>query len=329
MDEIPTEQFKIALVALKTASVDDLTLICELPFEQLHLTGQDFADDHLAVLAKTKSIGTLRIELTSCTDAGLANLARCPDLRMLHLFGGGFTPAGFVHLGKIPGLFQLMFGGQNFTEEHVEALAGLPELKFISVQDCRVTGTGFRSFRGKSQVNSLTLIACPFNAAGIDALGEGLPDLAQLFVSSVPINDDALGGFRKLKRLQTLQLVMTNVTDAGLPVIAEMTSLQGLTLNGARLNGTGFREIAGKMPNLSVCNLCQTQLNDEGLQHLLAAAPRLDNLLIANTAVTDEGLKKLKDAETPRHLMLSKNQFSAEALDELRKALPKCMIILQ
>ena len=329
IDEVPAENFKIALISLKAGSVEDLKLICALPFDQLQLSGQDFTDEHLAVLAKAKSIGTLRIEKTSCTDAGLEHLARCPDLKMLHLFGGGFTPAGFKHLAKIPGLFQMVVGGQNFTEEHIEALAGLPELKFISIQDCHVTGAGFRSFRGKSQVNSLSLIACPFDAAGIEAISEGLPDLLQLFVSSVPLNDDSLGGFRKLKRLQVLQLILSNVTDAGLPVIAEMTSLYGLTLHGSRLNGSGFREIAGKMPNLRVCNLFNTQLNDEGLQHLLAAAPRLENLLISNTAVTDAGLKPLKDVQTLKNVVLSKTQFSAEALDELRKALPKVVLNLQ
>ncbi len=333
IEDLPAGAFRFASLGFQWGTAADLQSLCAVRIEQLHLTGKGITDDHLAALSKARSIGTLRVEKTSCTDAGLAHLAKCPDLQMLLLYDDAFSPAGWKHLQDIPTLSDFRAGGRHVTGAHVEALAASPALKFVTFSDCQFTGYGFRAFRGKPQMVSLTFMNCPFNEALMRAIGDGLPDLKRLEVSSPSssgaLNDATLSSLTELKQLQTLHLGNSAVTDAGLATIAQLDGLTSLMLNGAAVTGTGFQAHTGKLQELQYCFLNQTRLTDEGLQHLAAAAPKIENLYIVATAVTDKGLKQLPALKGLKVVYLSKGVYSDAALDDLRKALPNCNVNLQ
>ena len=79
-----------------------------------------------------------------------------------------------------------------------------------------------------------------------------------------PVND------HELRRLESLWLGRTEITDAGL------------------------RHLKG-LPALHYLNLNHTDITDAGLEHL-EALTCLRCLVVGNTHVTDEGVKKLQEA---------------------------------
>ena len=333
--DLPADDFEIFSVGLKRGTPADLEFICSVPIggSGIALSGTNFGDDHLAACVKAKSLGEIRLEGTSCTDAGLVHLARVTALQRLALIQSKFTAAGWKNLQQIADLTVLQVITSDVSSEHLACLAGLSKLRFLHFQVCQVDGRGFRAFRGKHQPDVLVYFNCALDAAGMQAIGEGLSDLKVLDVSysssDAPITDEVVEGLRNMKGLQVLRLDRTNITDKGLSIIADLANLNNLMLSGAAVTGTGFRDHAGKLPNLRNCVLNETRLSDEGLQQLLEAAPRLENLMIVKTAVTEKGLKQLKDVQQVKNLTLSKDRFSPAALDELREALPQCKINLQ
>lgn len=303
VDELPEGgTVRIRNLNLKDVAVGDLQSMSRLAIDDLSLSDKGITDDHLAVLAKAKGIGSLSLRATSCSDAGLEHLSRCPGLQSVTLFQSDFTAAGWKHFQQIPEMTLLRTIYCNISDAHIASLAAHPRLATAIFESGNVTGAGFLQFRGTSHLEDLSFGRCPLDPAGVRAIGKGLPELKSLGAGYVSLTDDTVLALRDLTRLEKLSLIHCGVTEAGLAGIAELGNLKYLNLDHAPITGTGFRECQGKFANLESCVLNDTQLTDDGLRHLAAAAPRMQMLYILATAVTDDGL------------------------DALEKALPKCNV---
>jgi hypothetical protein len=116
----------------------------------------------------------------------------------------------------------------------------------------------------------------------------------------IQVRDEELKHLAGLKNLQALNLYRTQVTDAGLKELVGLTGLQALNLYG-------------------------TKVTDAGLKHL-AGLKNLQRLGLHWTNVTDDGLKYLAGLENLQTLQLVKTSVTHAGEDELRKALPRCII---
>lgn len=341
---------EIQHLELQLGTVADLQAICSLPIQYLTLSGEGFIDDHLAVLAKAKTINSLGLYKTSCTDSGLRHLARCPGLRAVQLMNQKFTPGGWKHLRQIAGLHEVDAKVCEVSDAHVASLAGHPQLKSLSLMACSVTGEGFRAFRGQPQLESVSLTHCQLDPAGVRAIAEGLPELKNFSAAYFSISGEGFEGLRNMKRLEMLHLEHDNGSGIEMGIVTSLGSLKHLDILDSDFTGASLRGQAGKLPNLQHCGLGRTRLTDEGLKHLAAAAPRIERLFLDSTAVTDEcidsltgftslhllnlmntkiskqGLEQLKAVRGLEMLHLSKDRFTPAELDELRKTLPDCNI---
>jgi len=354
IDELPEGgTVQIRNLVLQSIAIEDLQSICRLAIENLRLSQNGVTNDHLAVLGKAKGIHSLSLHSTSCTEDGLVSLSGCPNLDAVTLTQCDFTAAGWKHFGQIPKLSKLMATAGDVSDAHVESLAGHPGLKYLAIEDGKVTGAGFRTFRGLPQLGGLKLVNCPVDAAGIQAIGTGLPELRAFECRSVTLTDEGLKELRNLKGLLRLWIDSPNITDAALEIAADLGSLQNLRLDGAPVTGAGFRGQKGKWSKLTHCFFEKCPLTDEGLQNLADAAPQIQHLTLFSSAVTDKGLvhlskfkslqtlglngspitdaglKQLEGLRGLIHLSLSNGRFAPAPLEALRKALPKCGVYTQ
>ena len=114
------------------------------------------------------------------------------------------------------------------------------------------------------------------------------------------VRDDKATG----KPVIVVDLTNTKVTDAGLKELelAELTTLQTLSLSGPKVTDAGLKELAG-LKTLQSLGLVQTKVTDAGLKELAGLKSLQTLRLIATARVTDAGVA------------------------ELQKALPKCKVL--
>jgi Leucine-rich repeat (LRR) protein len=93
---------------------------------------------------------------------------------------------------------------------------------------------------------------------------------------------------------------LTQITDADLTHLEDLTGLQRLWLH-------------------------DTQVSDAGLEHL-NGLNSIQDLDLSNTRVSDGGLKQLKGMSSLQRLWLINTHVSNEGIAELRAALPNCNI---
>ncbi|NCO56879.1 MAG: hypothetical protein COW73_05250 [Nitrospirae bacterium CG18_big_fil_WC_8_21_14_2_50_70_55] len=147
--------------------------------------------------------------------------------------------------------------------------AGLPELRFLSLADTRVTDAGL------AHVARLT-------------------GLHELHLDNTPISDAGVAQLAPLTDLRILDLKGTRVTDSGLAIVRRLPHLQALYLTRAPITDAGLAHVA-TLAELRTLILWDTPITDAGLLHLAHLA-RLTELILWNTRVTDAGVAALATA---------------------------------
>ncbi|MBN8248202.1 MAG: hypothetical protein J0L84_12250 [Verrucomicrobia bacterium] len=117
---------------------------------------------------------------------------------------------------------------------------------------------------------------------------------ANFRLAGTNVTDATLAPLKEVTSLVELNLGTTRVTDAGLSTIAALGYLQNLQAPLTSLTDAGLAHVKG-LSNLVTLNLYGTQVTDEGLQQL-TGLKHLRALYVWQTKVTPEGAAKLKEA---------------------------------
>ena len=121
------------------------------------------------------------------------------------------------------------------------------------------------------------------------------------FITNTVVSADALQLMKQLsKQIVWLKLANTNISDAAMQSVGQLTHLTRLDLSNTNVADAGVKQLA----NLS------------SLQYL--------NLV--NTKVTDASIAQLKGIKTLRELFLYKTSISQSGYDNIKKLFPKTMI---
>ena len=114
--------------------------------------------------------------------------------------------------------------------------------------------------------------------------------VTQVSFRGVKDTDSSLALLKKLDHIETLDLLTSGVTDAGLAHVAELKQLQNLSLEVTPV--TGIAQIKG-LVNLRVLNLSDTQITDKALEYV-QHLQRLEELYLYRINISDAGLVHLK-----------------------------------
>jgi len=121
-----------------------------------------------------------------------------------------------------------------------------------------------------------------------------LPELETLDLRLTKIGDAGVAHLRTLTKLRFLNLFRTGLSDDGLVPLEGVHDLETLLIGGTRVTNSGMSRLAAfkKLKKLSVFD---TQVGDAGLAPL-ATLPRLEVLLVGKSKVTDEGKRRIEAA---------------------------------
>ena len=112
----------------------------------------------------------------------------------------------------------------------------------------------------------------------------------------------------------------TNINDATIAPLKDVTSLTDLNLAGTKITDAGLSAVAA-LTNLTRLHLELTTITDAGLAHLKKLA-NLNYLNLYGTAVTDAGLENLKGLRNLKHLYLWQTKVTEAGAKNLKAALP-------
>jgi hypothetical protein len=220
--------------------------------------------------------------------------------------GVKFGDEGFRDLLRLPHLKMLSLSN-GLNDERVAQLTALTELEYLQTNLAQVTDDGVKSFARMTNLKNLKFFhpGKSFSGAGLAQLA-GMPNLQHLTVAgSFAFNDDGMAAVAKLPKLKEFRTWHAGGTNEGvkkltalknlkslhlgqrltykspacpndetLPILAEMTSLESLILDEARLSFSALEQLK-RLPNLKTLKLSGIDIAKGDVERLKTEMPRV------------------------------------------------------
>lgn len=225
-------------------------------------------------------------------------------------------------------------------DEFWRLATSFPELRKLEVSQSWFDSTGLARFRGNASIKSLILLhVTPTNEemATIGTLTElrqlhllvgykrpshmddrgiasldSLKKLRSLILDDSGISDKSTPHIAAHQRLQLLGLLNAGITDEGARTLTGLTELRTLNLQGSRITDRTLAELSG-LTQLKYLELSGTDISDEGLQHLRTLVD-LESLEVRETKIHGPGIAELHSLSKLQRLRLRKNPTTDDDL---------------
>jgi internalin A len=225
------------------------------------------------------------------SDAGLKRLAALTKLQYLLVTGRDLSDAGLAHLKPLRRLETLFLSGPiidgrlrscGITDAGLETLSAMPRLTNFTLQGGKVTGRGLVHLKKLERLTTLCLVDGPLADKDLAPLADLVHLRTLKLVGSSPtaagtqriaLTDAALAHVKGLKRLQTLHLSYSDVSDEGLKQLQELSELQSLSLAGTRVTDAGLKHLE-RLKKLQSLSVMDTKVAAAGVRALRAALPK-------------------------------------------------------
>ncbi len=241
-----------------------LAALSKLPsLKNVTIDGDSITAEGLALLPAMKSLEHLYVDNTDRMDAIIGGLPELPRLKRLTL-GTGLTDGGLLGLRNMASLSELVVGPARLTGKGIAALAPLPSLQMLSIDQMELASPDeWASFAKLSALRRLSLkhIRSRVSDAHVAHLAD-LQSLTDLSLSaiviegrkviswSMDVTDEGLSHIAKLKKLESLSLHGAKITDQGLQQLAELPELKWLDLQGCGVTEGGLKRLKKRLPAL-------------------------------------------------------------------------------
>jgi hypothetical protein len=256
--------------------------------EVLILKSPDVTDAGLAGLAKAKKLRIIELTDTQATDAGMRFVGQMTNLESLSLSSEHITGAGLVHLANLTRLVALNTDGSTIGDDGMRKVAELGSLRRLKIGG-QVTRKGLAELE---RSKSLVWLQVRRDLTDDDMLAIGqLKDLEVLQAGFPNLTDEGLRRMKDMKRLRSLNLRGTKVSDAGMAYVGQMTGLERLDPN-LEIGDAGIAKL-NSLTNLKQLDLSDTQVTDAGLAKLIDLR-ELRGLGLRYTHVTAVGVAQLR-----------------------------------
>jgi hypothetical protein len=205
--------------------------------------------EHLAELTKIRDLNLSR---TRVTDKGLKYLRNLNQLAQLSLSQNDITGEGFANVGPKPRLHYLNLAETGFLDSGLRHLKQFPKLESLLLMETRVTGIGIPDLSTLSDLNFVSLKACPVSDLSIYA-GITIPDGWEYLVLDGARFTDK--GFCRIKFPQSIEhigLEDTDVTDVSLDHLQGLPKLECIEADNTNITPDGIKRLQARLPNCKV-----------------------------------------------------------------------------
>jgi hypothetical protein len=142
-----------------------------------------------------------------------------------------------------------------------------------------------------------------------------------LCLSHTAVTDQGLARLSGMDQLEWLDLSFTSIGDEGLAQFSAAMKLNQLNLEATRVTDAGL-DVVAQFRQLEELDLSQTVIGDEGVAKLVPLT-RLKILWLTGTSTSDVGLSVLSALRNLEQLDVSGTRVTRDALDSLKKRLPR------
>ncbi|MBS0262069.1 MAG: hypothetical protein JSS02_08925 [Planctomycetes bacterium] len=302
-------------LSLTKCSISDrgIEAIARLPrLSELDLKETPVSDHSLAVLRSLWSLERLDVSNTEVTAAGLRNLSSLTNLveisvpemsgddfadamadcKSLEWFNGAFefSDVGLQRLGKLKNLRSLYLTGNRMTEAGISAIASLPRLGDLRIENARLSAPAWTALRTARSIRQLGLYNVDSRVTDLDPLAE-IDGLESLQIVDLPDGIGIASIAGKMLGLRSLAIEGRGIDDEGLKELAALKRLIHLSVRGSAVTDDGLQLISG-LPNLISLDIQDTRITDMGIPSLL----RLEHLSVVclPADITDRAKKSLQ-----------------------------------
>ena len=195
--------------------------------ERLNLRGTDITDTSLRYVGGMTSLRSLDVSGTQITNNGMEYLANLRDLEELRIGGNKVTGSGLHILKTLPRLRTLSLNGSqkrnsgtwaaSLNDNDMDTIASLSRLEWLDLGGVKVTDLGASKLKGLASLRVLDLSRTLVSAVGL----EGFENLERLSLwRAARIDDTAAVPLARMKKLASLDLSETKITETGAAAIA-------------------------------------------------------------------------------------------------------------
>jgi len=246
-------RLELTKVPITDSFIDQLTGLQKLKFLTVGWPSADFTGKTCDKLAKLPKLEQLTFPVTSITDDGLAVVAKL-NLAVLELMGSpALTDAGVVHLSRMKSLRYLDLTGCNVTIKGVSALKDLKSLKSIGYLDGRSPdfANEAKQFAAVFPLLETTRIIASLNAEQVRELA-AFRELKALRLQYVRFSDDAIAELHVLPKLEDLDFGRAELNDAGLLQLKPLKKLRSVRVPGTQVTEAAARALEKAIPGCKV-----------------------------------------------------------------------------
>jgi Leucine-rich repeat (LRR) protein len=286
-----------------------------------------------AGLASIAHIPAFRQWMGGEESMGLTSYENAPNQLTLR---GMFTDEGMRHLGTLEGLSGLNIDAAELAltarcleplislpylswlacdakDDWMPAIARMPRLRFLGVQDTVAGDEGFVSLSGSRSIEYIWGRRCHnLRRRGFLALAN-MPKLRSLSVSCLNVDDQGVAALPSFPALR--ELMPMDVPDAGYRHIARCTQLERLVLMYCRDTTDAATEHVVALPNLRYYFNSYTMITDR-TPELLSTMDTLESVSFSKChMVTNEGVARLARLPQLREVDVSGRQITPAVAD--------------
>ena len=229
----------------------------------LELAGTDISDGGLSYLAHLKSsLKSLDLNETDITGAGLTHLrefstlehlilgntrldsdalqhlSQLTKLRSLHLDGTGISTGALSHLKNLTELRDLNLSRNFISSAELEHISKLTKLRALDLGHTWIDNEGLKHLSNLTKLEDLTLDYTGVSNEGLIHF-KGLEELTYLNLESTRVTGSGLSVLED-SPLTNVNLSNTATTDADLPQLAKIGSINNLDIDYTRVTEQGI-----------------------------------------------------------------------------------------
>ena len=245
---------KLSSFKLQGAAVTDVSMAHLARFDELvllYLPVVPVTDAGLLPLTRLTKLVALDLSGTKVTDAGMAHVAELAGLEWLRLGGTRVSVVGLEHLKRLPNLSTLGIFRTDVGGADISVLSQFPRLETLAVDGKQLSPEGGRNITELASLRALIV-----SQATAEANYEFLANMANLTGLNLEhgkFTDDDLVYIHDLQQLKQLKLWGTQITDAGLSHLRNLTNLELLEVRYnfapvARVTSHGLAELREALP---------------------------------------------------------------------------------
>jgi internalin A len=183
-------------------------------------------NDGLKELKAFKNLKNLNIFFCEqITNAGMTHVKELKSLETLSLGNTSVADDGLAELKDLKGLKVLGLAGCiKMTDKAAETINGFIDLEELSLPST-ITENGVKKLAGLKKLKTLDLGGADMSDNAVKHIAGAMPDLQSLEIgteSGTRVSDASVRQFAKLKKLRSLGLRGSQVTDKGLKELKEL-----------------------------------------------------------------------------------------------------------